>query len=65
VTTIALMVVGNLVVYAIGASWPAADLHLSAVKGLASGVGLFHITDAVKVALAAVVFPSAWRFARR
>lgn len=65
VTMIALMVVGNLVIYAVGATWLAADLHLSASKAFALGVRPFLVTDAVKVALAAVAFPSAWKLARR
>lgn len=65
VTMIALMVVGNLVIYAVGATWLAADLHLSASKAFTLGVRPFLVTDAVKVALAAVAFPSAWKLARR
>lgn len=62
---VGLMVLGNVVIYALGATWLAADLHLSASKAFALGVRPFLITDAAKVALAAVAFPSAWKLARR
>jgi len=53
-------VIGSVLVYLVGASWLAADLHLSAGRAFALGVRPFLVTDAVKAALAAVALPSAW-----
>ncbi len=65
VTTVLLMVAGSLVVYAIGTTWLAADLRISATEAFKLGVRPFLATDAIKIAVAALAFPAAWKFARR
>ncbi len=60
-STVALMFAGSLVVYAIGTTWLAIDLGVSAGKAFSLGVQPFLATDAVKIAIAALAFPGAWR----
>ncbi len=64
-TTLALMVAGSLVVYVVGTAWLALDLDLSAGRAFDLGVRPFLATDAIKLAVAALAFPAAWRLARR
>jgi len=65
VTTLLLMVAGSVVIYAVGTAWLAADLNLGPAKAFDLGVRPFLATDAVKLGVAALAFPSAWRLARR
>jgi biotin transport system substrate-specific component len=60
--TIGLMVVGNLVIYAIGVPWLMAALGVDLSKGLEFGVTPFLIGDALKIALAAGLLPATWWF---
>jgi biotin transport system substrate-specific component len=64
-TMIALMLIGNVVIYAIGASWLAANLHVGAATAFRLGVRPFLISDAAKTALAAIALPTVWKFVRR
>jgi biotin transport system substrate-specific component len=64
-STIGLMALGNAVIYAIGATWLAHDAHLSAAKAIELGVTPFLLSDAVKIAIAALAFPAAWRLVGR
>jgi len=64
-STVGVMVVGVAIVFAFGATWLAADLHLSAQRAVDLGVTPFLVGEALKLAVAGVVLPSAWRFARR
>jgi biotin transport system substrate-specific component len=59
--TAGLMVLGNVVIYAIGAIWLAAAIDVSLSKAISLGVTPFLLGDALKVALAAGLFPLAWR----
>ncbi len=65
VTTVALMVAGSVIIYGIGTVWLAADLHVGAAKAFDLGVRPFLATDAIKLAIAALAFPAAWKLARR
>lgn len=65
VSTVGLMSLSSVVIYAIGATWLAVDLHLTVAKAIELGVTPFLVTDALKVAVATLVFPTAWRFVRR
>jgi biotin transport system substrate-specific component len=65
VTTVLLFVAGSLIVYVIGTAWLAADLHIGGAQAFKLGVRPFLATDAIKIALAALAFPAAWKFARR
>jgi biotin transport system substrate-specific component len=63
--TAGLMVVGNVVIYTFGASWLAAALDVPLARALELGVTPFLLGDALKVALAAGLFPLAWRAVER
>jgi biotin transport system substrate-specific component len=55
------MVIGNLVIYAVGVPWLMAVADLSFTRALALGVVPFLIGDAIKVLIAAGLFPATWR----
>lgn len=58
--TVAIMVLGNLVIYAIGVSWLANSLGVDVPRALELGAWPFLIGDALKIALAAGLLPAAW-----
>ncbi len=60
-----LMVLGNLVIYAIGVPILAVAAHLDLGQALASGALVFLPWDALKIVVAAVALPLAWRLAER
>lgn len=64
ISTVLLMLAGSAVIYLIGSTWLAAELDLSAGKAFELGVRPFLVTDAVKLAIAALAFPAAWRIVR-
>ncbi len=64
-STVGLMAVGSAVVYGFGTIWLANNLHVPASKAIDLAVTPFLVTDAVKIALAALVLPAAWKLARR
>lgn len=64
-STVALMVAGIGVIYAIGTTWLAIDLGISGTEAFKLGVQPFLGADAIKIAVAALAFPAAWKFARR
>lgn len=64
VSTVGMLALGSAVVYIIGTCWLALDLHLGATKAIDLGVTPFLVTDALKIAAAAVASPAAWRFTR-
>jgi biotin transport system substrate-specific component len=58
------MVIGNLVIYALGVTWLAVFLgHLS--TALVSGMLIFVVGDLIKIAIAALALPGGWALARR
>ena len=59
--TAGLMVLGNLVIYAVGSIWLARAIDVTFGKALELGVQPFLLGDAVKVVLAAGLFPLTWR----
>lgn len=61
VGTVGLMVVGNLLIYALGVAWLASSLGVSLVRALELGALPFLIGDGLKIALAAGLLPAAWR----
>jgi biotin transport system substrate-specific component len=65
VSTLGTMMLGLAVIYLVGATWLALDLDLNADKAVSLGVTPFLIADALKIAIAAIVFPTAWRLSRR
>ena len=60
VGTVGAMLIGNLIIYAFGVSWLAAALQVGASEAISKGLTPFLIGDAIKIALAAGIFPSAW-----
>lgn len=59
--TAGLMVLGNVVIYAFGATWLSRAIGVSLQRAIELGVTPFLVGDALKVALAAGLFPLAWR----
>jgi biotin transport system substrate-specific component len=64
-SSVGMMVVGLAIVFAFGTTWLAADLHLSARRAVALGVEPFVVGEALKLAVAGLALPTAWRVARR
>jgi biotin transport system substrate-specific component len=60
-STVGLMVLGNLAVYALGVPGLMLVAHLPLGKALLVGVVPFLIGDAIKIALAAGLLPAAWK----
>lgn len=60
-TTVAAMLLGNLVIYVLGAGWLAFGVGLGLGKALTLGVLPFLIGDAIKMALAGVALPGGWK----
>lgn len=58
--TVAIMVFGNLVIYAVGVPWLAISLGVDAPTALEFGAWPFLIGDALKIALAAGLLPATW-----
>lgn len=64
-SSISAMLCGNVLIYACGLVWLQHELGTSAQKTLELGLYPFVIGDLVKIYLAAVLLPAAWRLARR
>ncbi len=62
-STVAMMLAGNVLIYAIGTMWLAADLELSFSEAIRLGVTPFLLTDLLKIAVAALALPGAWKLA--
>lgn len=62
-TTLACFVIGEVIVFALGAGWLATLIGVD--KALSVGLIPFLPGEAVKVALACAVLPTVWRVARR
>ena len=65
VRTAGLMVLGNLVIYAIGVTYLKFAIDVTWGSALALGVAPFLIGDALKIALAAGLLPGTWRLLAR
>ena len=63
--TAGLMVVGNLVIYAIGVTYLKFAIDASWASAVSLGMTPFVIGDAVKIALAAGLFPATWRLTQK
>lgn len=57
---IAAMILGEVVIYAIGVPWLAVAAHLSPEDAISKGFTPFIVGDAIKLAIAAGIFPFAW-----
>jgi biotin transport system substrate-specific component len=64
-TTVALMILGNLAIYAAGVPGLMIFTGMDLGTALAKGVLPFLIGDAIKIAAAAAVLPLAWKAVRR
>jgi biotin transport system substrate-specific component len=58
--SLAAMILGVAVIYLIGVPWLMAAAGLSLAAGIATGLTPFLAWDAIKIALAAGLFPAAW-----
>jgi biotin transport system substrate-specific component len=54
------MLVGNVIIYAFGAPWLAVVSHRTLTDAIAVGVTPFLLWDAIKIVVAAGIFPAAW-----
>lgn len=63
--TVAIMVVGNLIIYAFGVPWLMASGGLTLTAAMELGLWPFVIGDALKIALAAGLLPATWRLVGR
>ena len=63
--TVVTMVLGNLVIYAVGVSWLMNATGMDLRAGLAAGMTPFLIGDAIKIAAAAGLLPAAWSLVKR
>ena len=54
------MILGEIVIYAIGVPWLAVALNVSPAKAISLGFTPFIVGDAIKLAIAAGIFPIAW-----
>jgi len=64
-SAIGVMIVGEAILLTIGTIWLANDLHVSSAKAIEFGVTPFLVGDAIKLVIAALLFPAAWKLARR
>ncbi|MDQ6848461.1 MAG: biotin transporter BioY [Actinomycetota bacterium] len=64
-SAIGLLAVGDAILLSIGTIYLANDLHVPASKAIELGVTPFLIGDTIKLAIAALVLPAAWKLARR
>lgn len=64
-SALGLMAVGDAVLLTVGTIWLSADLHVSASKAIELGVTPFLIGDAIKLTIAALALPAAWKLVRR
>jgi len=63
--TVAIMVLGNLIIYAFGVPWLVASTGMPLFVALEKGLWPFVIGDALKIALAAGLLPLTWRLVGR
>jgi biotin transport system substrate-specific component len=58
--SLAAMILGNIVIYAVGVAWLAVALDLTAPQAISAGLTPFLAGDALKILFAALVFPLGW-----
>ena len=63
--TVGTMVLGTLLIYAVGVPWLAANLNVSEIHAVKLGVRPFLAGDAIKIGAAAGVLPAGWALTRR
>jgi biotin transport system substrate-specific component len=57
---IAMMLIGSVLIYAVGLPWLSYARHLTVAQTIAGGLTPFILWDAAKLAVAAGIFPVAW-----
>ncbi len=65
IRTVLTMALGNALIYLIGVTYLAADLHLSGGTAIHEGMRPFLVGDTVKMALAAGLLPTTWALVNR
>jgi biotin transport system substrate-specific component len=63
-SAVAAMLTGSVLVYAVGLPWLAEDLNLSFTQTIEDGLAPFIVGDLIKLYLAAMLLPGAWRLVR-
>jgi len=56
--------VGTVIIYAIGATWLAFSLSMTPLEAFNAGVLPFLIGDAIKLVLAGLILPAAWKLVK-
>jgi biotin transport system substrate-specific component len=64
-SSISAMLVGEIVLYAIGAPWLAAATGIGIQRALVLGLYPFVLGDVLKLLAAAALLPAGWRLTRR
>ncbi|MGH8861958.1 MAG: biotin transporter BioY [Jatrophihabitantaceae bacterium] len=64
-SAIGVMAIGEAILLTVGTIWLGHDLGVSSAKAISYGVEPFLVWDAVKVVVAALVLPTAWKLTRR
>lgn len=64
-SSLGVMLLGSLVIYAVGVPWLAASIDVPAAEALELGLYPFVIGDVLKLLIAAGLLPAAWRLAGR
>ena len=64
-TAIPLFLFGNAIIYLFGVPWLAHSLGVSGTEAISLGLAPFIVGDLIKVALAGVVLPTAWKLVRK
>jgi biotin transport system substrate-specific component len=59
------MLLGEIVIFAVGVPWLIASIHVPLEKGLEFGLYPFIVGDVVKLLLAAGLLPAAWGLLKR
>lgn len=63
--TVIVMVIGNVIVYAVGVTWLKAATNMDWATAVSLGMTPFLVGDALKIALAAGAFTALWAIIRR
>lgn len=63
-TSLIPFLVGTVIIYAIGATWLAISLKMTPMAAFNAGVLPFLIVDAIKLLLAGVALPAAWKLVK-
>lgn len=65
ISAVGLMMLGDAILLTVGTIWLANDLSVSANTAIDYGVRPFIVVEAVKIGIAALTLPAAWKLVRR